>query len=73
MIFSITKATKSLAFLRNHVEEEDGILSGICITSTIITLRLKDISMGMTIYRTYNEKDGLLNFSYLFKEKQLRN
>lgn len=73
MIFSITKATKSLAFLRNHVEEEDGILSGICITSTIITLRLKDISMGMIIYRTYNEKDGLLNFSYLFKEKQLRN
>lgn len=71
------KATKSLAVLRNHVEEEDRILPGICITPTTITIidliRLKDISMGMIIYRTYNEKDGLFKLLYLFKEKQLRN
>lgn len=70
MIFSIMKATKSLAVLRNHVEEEDRILPGICITPTTITIidliRLKDISMGMIIYRTYNEKGSLWVFLFLF-------
>lgn len=76
MIFSIMKASESLAVLRNHIEEEDRILSAICITPTTITnidlIRLKDISMGMILYRTYNEKGSFLVFVFL-KEKQLRN